>query len=166
MALGQEGLGKHLELPKGPHNSHDVKLVHELARGLLKQEVALHIRCLLVFGHAADAETLEQVAEHIREGVLEARAIDEGEEEALDVDLVNLLLLFEVLLNRVLSGLDLCKAVLECGLVLRQYLIGAVRVTHAGEVFLACLLDVLVVAGLEDLVNDATHELLRGPVVD
>jgi len=98
--------------------------------------------------------------EHVPESVLEARAIDKGEEETLNVNLVNFLLLFEVLLNGTLSGFNFCKAVLERSMVLREYLIWAFTVTNIGEVIFPGALDVLVVACLEDLVNDAPHELL------
>lgn len=125
--------------------------------------MALHIRLLFVGCDVSDAQALKQVVKHIPETVIEARAINEGKEEALYVNLVNLLLLFEVLLDGFLRGLDFCEAVLERLMVLRQYLIGAF--THVGLFAIAGTLNLLVVAGLEDLVNDAAHELLGGPVV-
>lgn len=81
---------------------------------------------------ASDAQALQQVVEHIPETVIEARAIDEGKEEALNVNRVNLFLLFEVLLDGLLRGLDFCEAVLDGLLVLRKYLIGASAPTPVG----------------------------------
>lgn len=60
VSLREHGLGQHLELAHRPHNADDVELVHELALGLLEEEVPLDVCLFSVSTNVSEAEAEEQ----------------------------------------------------------------------------------------------------------
>ena len=111
MSLGKHGFSQHLEFPKGPYKADYVQFVVELFLSLLEQEVTLDRLLSSTIRSTPDAEALKKVLEDISKRVVEPRAVNEGKEEALDVDLVNLGLVLEVLLQGMLGFLDLLEPV-------------------------------------------------------
>jgi hypothetical protein len=97
MSLTEHRLSKHFELPEGLDNADSVQLIHKLFLGLLKQEVLLVALGASVIADISHADASDRILKDVPHSVSEASTIQEGEEEAKDVEFLNVLLLLKVL---------------------------------------------------------------------
>jgi len=99
MPLTEHSLCKHFEFPETLHNPDSVQLIHELFLSLLKQEVLLVTlgASASVITDVSDADAPDRILKDVPHSISKASSIQEGEEEAKNVQLLNIILLLKVL---------------------------------------------------------------------